>query len=89
MSAQTLKAALVGYGMFGSDVVAGTLWDLQRNGISPYLDRIGLDDRARDYRDVGFELVAVAPALREGGARCAGQQDYQVTDDGFHGPTFN
>jgi predicted dehydrogenase len=59
MDSQTIKVALVGYGMFGSDVVAGTLWDLQRNGISPYLDRIGLDDRARDYRDIAFQLVAV------------------------------
>jgi len=55
----TVKLGLVGYGMFGSDVVAGTLWDLQRNGIAPYLDRIGLDDRAKDYGDTGLELVAV------------------------------
>ncbi|HJN16963.1 MAG TPA: Gfo/Idh/MocA family oxidoreductase [Armatimonadota bacterium] len=56
---QTVKVGLVGYGMFGSDVVAGTLWDLQRNGISPYLDRIGLDDRAREYVDVEFDLVGI------------------------------
>jgi len=56
---QTIKVGLVGYGMFGSDVVAGTLWDLQRNGISPYLDRIGLDDRAREYVDVEFDLVGI------------------------------
>lgn len=54
-----LKMGLVGYGMFGSDVVAGTLWDLQRNGIAPYLDRIGLDDGAREYWDTRFELVAI------------------------------
>ena len=69
MAAQTIKVGLVGYGMFGADVVAGTLWDLQRNGISPYLDRIGLDDRAREYGDIGFELVGIgtrseASALR-------------------------
>jgi len=67
---ETVKVGLVGYGMFGSDVVAGTLWDLQRNGIAPYLDRIGLDDRARDYGDVAFELVAVG-TRSEGSAQRA------------------
>jgi predicted dehydrogenase len=56
---QTIKVGLVGYGMFGSDVVAGTLWDLQRNGTAPYLDRLGLDDRAAEYGDVAFELNAI------------------------------
>jgi len=51
--------AQVGYGMFGSDVIAGSIWDLQRNGISPFLDRIGLDDWAKDYGNVEFELCAV------------------------------
>ena len=51
--------AQVGYGMFGSDVVAGTMWDLQRTGISPHLDRIGLDDYAADYWDCKFAMVAV------------------------------
>ncbi|MGQ9729829.1 MAG: Gfo/Idh/MocA family protein [Candidatus Zipacnadales bacterium] len=59
MAEQTIKVGLVGYGMFGSDVVAGTLWDLQRNGISPYLDRIGLEDRAREYADIEFALVGI------------------------------
>ena len=56
---KTVKAALVGYGMFGADVVIGSLWDLQRNGIAPYLDRIGLDDWTQRYQGAGFELVAV------------------------------
>ncbi|MBP8954465.1 MAG: gfo/Idh/MocA family oxidoreductase, partial [Armatimonadetes bacterium] len=59
MTGNTVKIAQVGYGMFGSDVVAGSMWDLQRNGISPYLDRIGLDDRAVDYQDLRFEMVAI------------------------------
>jgi len=71
---QTTKIGLVGYGMFGSDVIAGTLWDLQRNGISPYLDRLGLDDRARDYRDLGFDLVAV-------GTRSEGSAQRAVADN--------
>ena len=59
MRQDRLSIAQVGYGMFGSDVVAGSMWDLQRNGISPYLDRIGLDDRAGDYREYGIEMVAI------------------------------
>lgn len=59
MRGNAILMAQVGYGMFGSDVVAGTMWDLQRNGIAPYLDRIGLDERARDYHDVAFEMVAI------------------------------
>ncbi len=59
MRDNTLLIAQVGYGMFGSDVVAGSLWDVQRNGIAPYLDRIGLDDRAADYWQVGCEVVAI------------------------------
>jgi predicted dehydrogenase len=56
---KTVKAALVGYGMFGADVVIGTLWDLQRNGIAPYLDRVGLDDWTSRYQGAGFDLVAI------------------------------
>lgn len=59
MKEKTILAAQVGYGMFGGDVVAGTTWDLQRNSISPYLDRIGLDDYCEKYRDTSFKLVAI------------------------------
>jgi len=59
MRNNTIIAAQVGYGMFGADVVAGTMWDLQRNGISPYLDRIGLDDWASAYDGLGFEMAAI------------------------------
>lgn len=59
MSQPVIRAALLGYGMFGADVVVGSLWDLHRNGIAPYLDRVGLDDFSRAYQDVRFELVAV------------------------------
>jgi predicted dehydrogenase len=59
MNPTTIRIAQVGYGMFGSDVVAGTMWDLQRNGISPFLDRVGLDDRAADYWNVNFEMVGI------------------------------
>ncbi len=59
MESKTLRVAQIGYGMFGSDIVAGTLWDLQRNGIAPYLDRLGLDDWAEEYVGVKVELVAL------------------------------
>ena len=84
---RVIRAALFGYGMFGADVVVGTLWDLVRNGLSPYLDRIGLDDYAARYRDVRFELVAVG-TRSESSARRAEQETEQVTGArpiGYHG----
>ncbi len=59
MGDRTILAAQVGYGMFGGDVVAATTWDLQRNSISPYLDRIGLDDFCEKYHGTSFKLVAI------------------------------
>lgn len=69
MGEKTILAAQAGYGMFGGDVVAGMTWDLQRNSISPYLDRVGLDDYCHKYMDTSFKLVAIgthsqASALR-------------------------
>jgi predicted dehydrogenase len=78
MSQQTIRAALLGYGMFGADVVVGSLWDFVRNGLSPYLDRIGLDDYAARYRDVRFELVAVG-TRSESSARRAEQETEAAT----------
>jgi predicted dehydrogenase len=77
MSDRVIRAALLGYGMFGADVVVGTLWDLVRNGISPYLDRIGLDDYAAKYEDVRFELVAVG-TRSESSARRAEQETKSI-----------
>lgn len=57
---RTVRIALIGAGMFGGDVHARAYADLQRCGISPQLGRIGLDDWARDFSDIRFELVAVA-----------------------------
>lgn len=45
--------------MFGGDVHLRTYADVQRCGIVPYLGRIAMDDFARAYNDVTFELVAV------------------------------
>src|ERR687885_1525292 len=87
MAEQIIRAALLGYGMFGADVVVGTLWDLVRNGISPYLDRVGLDDYAARYEGIRFELVAVG-TRSESSARRAEQETEQITGHrprGYHG----
>jgi predicted dehydrogenase len=57
---RTIRIALIGAGMFGGDVHARAYADLQRSGISPQLARIGLDEWARDFSAIKFELVAVA-----------------------------
>ncbi|GIX06866.1 MAG: hypothetical protein KatS3mg115_1269 [Candidatus Poribacteria bacterium] len=53
------RLALIGAGMFGGDVHLRTYADLVRCGIAPYLGRIAMDDFARRFADVEFELVAV------------------------------
>lgn len=72
-----VRAALVGYGMFGADVVVGSLWDLMRNGIAPYLDRVGLDDWAGAYHDAGLELAAIG-TRSEASARRAERETLQA-----------
>lgn len=69
LSDKVVLAAQVGYGMFGGDVVAGTTWDLQRNGISPYLDRIGLDDYCEKYQGISFRLVAIGTRTKRSALR--------------------
>jgi predicted dehydrogenase len=49
-----------------------------RNGISPYLDRIGLDDYAARYEGIRFELVA-AGTRSEASARRAEQETEAAT----------
>ncbi|MBC7288915.1 MAG: Gfo/Idh/MocA family oxidoreductase [Armatimonadetes bacterium] len=75
---EELIAAQVGYGMFGADVVAGTIWDLQRNGISPYLDRIGLDDLAGEYSGKKVRLVAVGTRSEASALRAAEENERQT-----------
>ncbi len=66
---KTIKIALVGGGMFGGDVHARAYADLQRVGISPQLGRIGLDDWAREFAPIQFELVAVATRTEQSARR--------------------
>ena len=60
-----LNAALIGGGMFGSDVVLRSIEDIERCGIAPYLGRIGLDERARALGDVSLKLVAIGTRTAE------------------------
>jgi len=69
-----MRIALVGAGMFGGDVHARAYADLQRGGISSQLARVGLDDWARDFADIHFELAAVATRSEASAKRA--QRDY-------------
>jgi len=87
MRGNTLLIAQVGYGMFGSDVVAGSMWDLQRNGLSPYLDRIGLDDRAGDYWPHKVRMVGIGTRSEASAARgCElNEQNTGIRPKGYSG----
>ncbi len=78
MDERTVLAAQVGYGMFGSDVVAATTWDLQRNSITPYLDRIGLDDFSEKYQGTKFKLLAIGTHSKASAVR-AQEINKQIT----------
>jgi len=84
---QTLRAGLVGYGMYGADVVSGALWDLRRNGLAPYLDRVGLDDYCERYQGTRVATVGVGTRSRDSMRRA--QEDFAERTgeepEGFHG----
>jgi predicted dehydrogenase len=65
----TIKIALVGTGMFGGDVHARAYADLQRAGISPHLARLGMDQWAREWAPIKFQLVAVAARTEKSARR--------------------
>jgi predicted dehydrogenase len=67
----TIKIALIGAGMFGGDVHARTYADLQRNGISPQLARVGLDHWARELAPLKFQLVAIGTRTEPSARRAA------------------
>ncbi|MBM3214836.1 Gfo/Idh/MocA family oxidoreductase [Candidatus Poribacteria bacterium] len=71
MNPRVMQIALVGAGMFGADVHLRTYADLERCGIAPYLGRIGMDDLAREFSDVRWELVAVATRSPDSASRAA------------------
>jgi len=75
MATKVLKVAQIGYGMFGSDVVAGTMCDLQRNGIAPYLGRLGLDDWAADYANIRIEMLAIGTHTESSAQRAVAENE--------------
>lgn len=89
MSERVIKIGQVGYGMFGADVVAGTMWDLQRNGIAPYLGRVGLDDYADQYAGVRFEMVAVGTRSQQSAERAVKENGERtgIRPKAYHGDT--
>jgi predicted dehydrogenase len=69
----SIRIALIGAGMFGSDVHLRTYANLQRAGIGPQLGRVGLADWGRDLAPIQFELVAIA-AHSEASAKRGAEQ---------------
>ena len=66
---KTIKIALAGAGMFGGDVHLRAYADLQRFGIAGQLARLGLDQHARDFANVQFELTAIATRTKASARR--------------------
>ena len=77
---RTLKIGLVGAGMFGGDVHLRAYADLHRAGISPQLGRVGLDNWARDFAEIKFELTAVATRTAKS-ARISAEKFKTLTGD--------
>ncbi len=54
-----ITIALVGAGMFGGDVHLRTYCQLEKNGLVPWLGRLGLDPLARQLGDIEIHFVAL------------------------------
>lgn len=65
--ARTLKLGLVGAGMFGGDVHLRTFQQLEANGLTPWLGRLGLDNMARALGDIQVEFAALATRTEASG----------------------
>ncbi|MBM3239169.1 Gfo/Idh/MocA family oxidoreductase [Candidatus Poribacteria bacterium] len=89
MAKKLIKIGLVGAGMFGGDVHLRTYADLQRNGIAPWLGRIGMDDWTRASVDIECELVGVCTRSEPSAQRVC-EEYKQLTGKEiapFHGET--
>lgn len=89
MPKKVIKIGLVGAGMFGGDVHLRTYADLQRNGIVPWLGRIGMDDWARASAEIECELIGVC-TRSEASARRVREEYKNLTGkelEPFHGET--
>ncbi|MCB1209242.1 MAG: Gfo/Idh/MocA family oxidoreductase [Verrucomicrobiales bacterium] len=67
----TIQIALVGAGMFGGDVHARAYADFQRFGLAGQLARVGLEEYARPFGNVRFELVAVGTRTEKSAIKAA------------------
>ena len=64
---RTIKIGLVGAGMFGGDVHLRTYAQLQQNGLTPWLGRLGLDTMARPLGDIDVQFVGLATRTKASG----------------------
>ena len=87
---RVLNAALLGGGMFGSDVVLRSIEDIERCGIAPYLGRIGLDHRAQAISSASLELVAIGTRTAKTAEALCGEYSRKLpgaSPEAFHGET--
>lgn len=87
---RTLNAALVGGGMFGSDVVLRSIEDIERCGLAPYLGRVGLDHRAQAISGASLRLVAIGTRTPETAATLCDSYSRKLpgsSPEAFHGET--
>jgi predicted dehydrogenase len=85
---RTLKIGLVGAGMFGGDVHLRTYAQLERNGLTPWLGRLGLDTMARPLGDIDIHFAGLATHTKESGLRSL--EHYRTLGmnfDLYHGET--
>jgi len=83
-----LKIALVGAGMFGSEVHMPTYCQLTQYGLTPWLGRLGLDNMARVLGDIDIEFVALATHTKASGENAKdawAQRGMEFTT--YHGET--
>jgi predicted dehydrogenase len=85
---KNLSIALVGAGMFGGDVHLRTYCQLERNGLLPWLGRLGMDDKARALGDIDIACVALATRT-EASARAKREEyaPYGMRFATYHGET--
>ncbi|NLV46386.1 MAG: Gfo/Idh/MocA family oxidoreductase [Candidatus Hydrogenedentes bacterium] len=66
-----ISIALVGAGMFGGDVHLRSYCQLEKNGLLPWLGRLGLDTLARQLGDINIRFVALGTRTK---ATCEAQR---------------
>lgn len=59
--------------MFGGDVHIRTYADLVKYGLVPWLGRIGMDEFAREFADVEFNLMGIATRTKESAERATSE----------------